>query len=268
MTKVVNPKLTSLIPDDDCVLNKTVGTLNWGVIKFIAPENVVQQKQIYDLNHFLHHCVNQKLNDITTLICQELVNDFQKKLDEISDKVPGDKRNELLDQTVTQLKEQMSFDTIYYYNSTRVMRDYRFEPEQLNDMFEAYKLNHSKELETGFSLDVTKQTCLRGLKFSGAFETLEEARARAKHVNVNIEPNIDAYVVPLGQWIPLDTTPDAVQDQEYNLEQLNSLMSKYNENVRDRNEFFEKRKQTMMSEARKANNQTLKANIRGSAPPP
>lgn len=263
MTKVINPKLTSLIPDDDCVINKSVGTLNWGVIKFIAPENIVQKKQIYDLNHFLHNSVNQKLIDISTAVCQELVAEFQKKLDQIGDKAPGEKRDDLLDQTITQLKNQMSFDADHY--STRILRDYRFDPDELNDAFESYKLSHAKELETGFGVDVTQQTCLRGLKFSGAFETLEEARARAKHVNVNIEPNINAYVVPLGQWVPLDTNPDAVQDQEYQLEKLNSMMSKYNENVRDRNEFFEKRRQSMISEARKSNNQTLKQNLLASA---
>ena len=91
-------------------------------------------------------------------------------------------------------------------------------------------------------------TSIRGIKNRGSFEDLNEAKSRASFCQ-NLEPAVDTFVAPLGHWLPLDISPDSIKDQEYQVEELNNLMHKYNENVEQRNDFFNKRRTQMIEES-------------------
>jgi hypothetical protein len=45
----------------------------------------------------------------------------------------------------------------------------------------------------------------------------------------------------VGKWTPWDPQPHEVKEQEYNNDQLNTLMKKYHENEDAREQFFEER---------------------------
>ena len=45
----------------------------------------------------------------------------------------------------------------------------------------------------------------------------------------------------VGKWTPWDPSPNEIQDQDYNNDQLNTLMKKYKENEDSREKFFEER---------------------------
>lgn len=64
---------------------------------------------------------------------------------------------------------------------------------------------------------------------------------------------LGVFVAPVGQWLPWDPDPDAIQDSDYMLPQLNELMKKYHDNVRDKNKHFEERKREMLDNANLTN---------------
>jgi len=261
MSVVNNPKYVNLVKDDECVIDRHVNQLNWGVIKFISPEDMIQKKAIFDLNRFLFHNVNQQLVDICTNICMNLTNEFNNNLNQQIERLEKDitPNSKATVEALNEVKQSMQMDPEFH--SARVLRQYRLDQDELNSRFETYKLENRRELEQEFGQQVNQRTSLRGFKLSGAFETLEEARKRAKHVNQDIEPNINAYAVPLNVWVPWDPNPDAIQDQEYQLEELNDLIGKYNDNTQKKNEFFEKRKREMIDKTRAQNNEELKKQI-------
>jgi hypothetical protein len=262
MSVVKNSKLVNLVPDDDDSLNKHVDKLKWCVVKFVSPEDNIQKKQLFDLNRFLYHDVNQQLVDMSTNIVMNVNNEFdssvEAKVKQLkSSKDPNDQR---LAESLLEIKKELKIDE--EYQSTKILRQYRIDQQEMIDRFETYKLENRQALEKDFAKEVTPQTCVRGFKVSGAYETLEEARSRAKHVNQDIEPHINAYAVPLRVWIPWDPNPDAAQDQEFMLDELNDLMGKYKEGVEAKNEIFEKRKRAMIDKAKEDNNALLKERLR------
>jgi len=51
---------------------------------------------------------------------------------------------------------------------------------ELTNRIETYTVDNHRELLDEFGENVSKRTCLRGFKLSGAFETLAEAKERRK----------------------------------------------------------------------------------------
>jgi len=258
MSIVNNPKLVNLIPDDDHVLNHHVGTLKWAVVKFISPENNIQKKYLYDLNRFLYNDVNKQLVDMSNCIVSNINNDFSTRLQRKIDSLQHENQKELVD-CLTEIKKELKLDDEFH--ATSVLRQYRIDQQDLKDRFDTYCLENRLALERDFAREVTPQTSIRGFKVSGASEELAEARSRAKHVNQDIEPYIHSYVVPMGRWVPWDPNPDAIQDQEYMLDELNNLMGQYKENAEAKNEVFQKRKTEMIDKIREQNNVAIKDSI-------
>jgi hypothetical protein len=67
------------------------------------------------------------------------------------------------------------------------------------------------------------------LKIKGVFDKLDEARGHAKYLHEN-DPTFDLYVVSMYEWLLLPPNHDAIADQEYHDETLNTLISEYREN--------------------------------------
>ena len=262
MSIVENSKLVHLVKDDDVVLNKFVDKLKWGVVKFISPEDNIQKKQLFDLNRFLYHNVNQQLVDMSNNIVTTVNNNFHSKIEQKINKLKSSKNkedNEMV-QMLNEIMSELSLDQ--EVESNKILRQYRLDQQDLTDRFINYQTDNRQALEKEFAKEVNSKTCIRGFKVSGAYENLSEAQERAKHVNNNIEPHINAYVVPLNVWVPWDPNPDAIQEQEFMLDELNDMMGKYKENVANRNEFFEKRKRMMIDQANLDNNKKLKEQLK------
>ena len=80
---------------------------------------------------------------------------------------------------------------------------------------------------------------MRGLKVRGSYSTQEEAAARAKKLQRN-DPIHNIYVAEVGKWLAWDPNPHNVKEQEYQEDELNSLMKTYKENEEAREEFYNK----------------------------
>jgi hypothetical protein len=83
---------------------------------------------------------------------------------------------------------------------------------------------------------------MRGLKVRGVYGSAEEASMRAKKLQRSDRLH-NIYLGAVGKWVPWDPSPNAIQDQEYAEDQLNSLMKKYKENDEMLEKFYTETRQ-------------------------
>ena len=57
------------------------------------------------------------------------------------------------------------------------------------------------------------------------------------------------HPAPVGKWLPVDFESDEIGNQEYMEDQLNHLMGRYHENLQQKNDYFNKRKNEMVNNA-------------------
>jgi hypothetical protein len=81
---------------------------------------------------------------------------------------------------------------------------------------------------------------MRGVKVRGVYGNPKEAEIKAKKLQGKDKYH-NIFMGEVGKWTPWDPAPHEVKDQEYNNDQLNTLMKKYKENEDSREQFFEER---------------------------
>jgi hypothetical protein len=87
-----------------------------------------------------------------------------------------------------------------------------------------------------------------GLKVRGTYPSQDQAAARARTLQKK-DPYHNVYVGEVGEWMPWDPAPEDVDEQEYPLDQLNTLMKAYKENAAKKDAFFEEEKRQKMAAA-------------------
>jgi hypothetical protein len=87
---------------------------------------------------------------------------------------------------------------------------------------------------------------MRGVKIRGVYGNPKEAEIKAKKLQGKDKYH-NIFMAEVGKWTPWDPSSYEVKDQEYNNDQLNSLMKKYKENEDSREKFFEERTKTSKS---------------------
>ena len=80
-----------------------------------------------------------------------------------------------------------------------------------------------------------------GVKIRGVFDEIESAKIQAKKIQAN-DPLFDVYLVELYKWLPIPPNTEAIENQEYQDEVLNTIISKHAEEQLKAKEFFEQRK--------------------------
>ena len=84
------------------------------------------------------------------------------------------------------------------------------------------------------------------------YESKREAEIRAK-VLQRRDPNFHVFVGQVGYWLPWDPNPDGVAEQEYSNDQLNTLMKKYQENRKYRDDVYANETEERKKAAREEN---------------
>lgn len=125
-----------------------------------------------------------------------------------------------------------------------------FSYEKVNEMYEDWKFSRDQKLEEEFHKIENFQTTIQGIKVRGVYSTEAEARAKAKKLHQK-DPNFHVWVAPVGYWLPYEPDPNAVQDQEHQVEELNQLTKQYFQNQQGKDELYQKVKQEKLDAARK-----------------
>jgi len=107
----------------------------------------------------------------------------------------------------------------------------------IQEAYEDFLYKNGSRLEEEFYAKNNFRTSVRGLKIRGVYGTQGEAVARSKKLQRN-DTIHNVFVGEVGKWLPWDPNPNAVAEQEYAEDQLNTLMKKYKENENARDTFY------------------------------
>lgn len=123
-----------------------------------------------------------------------------------------------------------------------------FKESKIQEAWDTYMLVHRQKLEDEFHKSNGFKTTMYGLKVRGAYPSQDQAAARARALQKK-DPYHNVYVGEVGEWMPWDPAPEEVDEQEYPLDQLNTLMKAYKENAAKKDAFFEEEKRQKMAAA-------------------
>ena len=87
-----------------------------------------------------------------------------------------------------------------------------------------------------------------GMKIRGVFDQQHEAMDHVKRL-IKLDPTFDIFVCDMYNWCLVPPDPEKVNDQTYQDETLNSIISGYRKNQIYAKEHFEERKREMMEQA-------------------
>jgi hypothetical protein len=216
-----NPKYIDLLDED-----KPIAGQKFACVSFVAPENLLKQKNLFFFQEFLKHY------------------DFTKSIEKF-----------------TQFLNFISFK--YNMNFDKLMEDFseytKSEKEEItyskvSDDWKNFLDAKEDDLEKSFNEQVNFQTNTRGVKIRGCFPTQQEAELRAKLLR-EVDPHHDIGVCPVGMWVPVNPEAYRTGRVEYLEEELNQLMSEKKTNEQKAKQQFEKRvrdaKENAISENKK-----------------
>jgi hypothetical protein len=95
-------------------------------------------------------------------------------------------------------------------------------------------------LDINFPDQNNNKTNIRGLKVRGVYTTNDEAKNRASYLH-KTDPSFHVFVGTVGQWLPWDPTADAINDEVFLEESLNTLVSEYKKQSDGRDSVFSNR---------------------------
>ena len=266
----VEPKTmkSALIVDPSLEVSCPDGTMkqNFGVISFISPEDRIKQRFFFTANKFLYYNVNKQLADSTTQIARDTntkMNDiFERNIEHY--KSSTDPAYGLVADALKKIQSELALNEEKTVSSA--LRQYRINHDELISQFDHYRDSNEKEISVEFNSKYDKGTSIRGFKVRGVYEDIQDAKTRGAFCRNNIEQGVHTYVFPIGRWCPWDPSPDAIADSDYMVDQLNEMMHKYNENVEQKNEFFQQHQRKLIEtgeeEREKSKREQLKASLK------
>jgi hypothetical protein len=241
-------KAEHLTVDPEIVIqcDKPTMTQKYALVSFVSPDDRIKQRFMYEANRFLFHDVNKQIMDTTTNLVKMVNANFAKILDNKIESYKSAK--DPVYKAAVEILEKTKQDFLLNEDEqvANTLRTYKIDQEELTDRFDAYKTLNNADLEKEFNLQFGKEPSVRGFKFRGAFENIDEARKRVSYLHKEVESFAHTFIVPPGHWVPWDPNADAVQDQEYMVPELNTLVGERKKNSEQKDEFFAKRKQMMM----------------------
>lgn len=186
---------------------------NYVCLSFLSPEEILKQKDVFMFEAFL----------------SKVSHDLRDMFAGLSNKYPDEKDG------IRMIQERYS---------------YLFDTRNLQDELNFFIANHSN-LEKEFFEKNNFQTCIRGIKVRGVFDTLREAEIRAQVLKKR-DDKFNVYVAQVGCWCPWSPNPDDIANQEFAETQLNTLMKNYKENQDLKDMFYEERKKDLKEMATKS----------------
>ncbi|MDA9629949.1 hypothetical protein N9S60_00180 [bacterium] len=220
-----NPKYIDLLDED-----KGIAGQKFACVSFVAPEELLKQKDLFMFQHFLKHW------------------DFTKSV-----------------QKFTQFLNFLSFK--YNLNFDKVMEDFKEYTKSekdtvtystIKDDWKNFLDAKEDDLEKEFNSEVDFQTNTRGVKIRGCFPTQQEAELRAKLLR-EVDPNHDIGICPVGVWVPVNPEAYRTGRVEYLEEELNQLMQEKKTNEEKAKHEFEKRVKEAKTNAIQENKKKAKA---------
>jgi hypothetical protein len=207
------------------------------LLSFLSPEKVLERKETYFFEQFLkNYEITWKTKNLEKFLAKQVM-DFNAKIDA---EVARLESAELKEASEICRQARIPVDIVLSSYQTFIKENAKeITATTIKESYDDYIFANEKKLEDDFFAKNNFQTTMRGLKVRGSYSTQEEAAARAKKLQRN-DPIHNIYVAEVGKWLAWDPNPHNVKEQEYQEDELNSLMKAYKENEEAREQFYNK----------------------------
>lgn len=205
------------------------------LLSFLSPEKVLARKDQFFFEQFLkNYEINYKTKNLEKFLAQQVL-DFNAKLDAEVARLEAAEQGdaaEICRKSRIPVGEVLgAYQTFIKENAKDITAT------TIKEAFDDFMFANEKRLEDEFFAKNSFQTTIRGLKVRGSYGTQEEAAARAKKLQRN-DPVHNIFVAEVGKWLAWDPSPSNVKEQEYQNDELNTLMKAYKENEEKREDFY------------------------------
>jgi hypothetical protein len=215
----------------------------YGCVSFISPEKEIAQKNDFLAYNFYKYQMKMvkkivdykfrqlsKNNDLGKLIDVTDVEKLNKSLLADLDRLDlSNVVNRYLYEEVKDNKE--GANTIEEEKAD--YSDFNEFQEKYLEEYENFKVSNDDRVQSEYDTAVDFKTNIRGVKLRGNFDTLKEARMRAKLLQKR-DPSFHVWVAQVGFWVPWDADPDKAPSSEYQEQGLQELAKKKRENEEKR----------------------------------
>lgn len=207
------------------------------LLSFISPEKVLERKEHYFFEQFLkNYEITWKTKNLEKFLAKQVI-DFNAKLDAEVNRLEA---AELKEASEICRQARIPVDIVLSSYQEYIKENAKdITATKIKEAYDDFMFSHEKKLEDDFFAKNNFQTTIRGMKVRGSYGTQEEATARAKKLQRN-DPIHNIFVAEVGKWLAWDPNPHNVSNQEYQEEELNSLMKAYKENEEAREQFYNK----------------------------
>jgi len=210
------------------------------LLSFLSPEKVLDKKELFFFQKFLKsYEVDWKVKNLE----KYLVDVVKHVNDQLDDRVKELEKNDQFDSAAICRKNRLSIDSVISTYSTFVQKNQSdLNKTKIVEAYDEFMYAHKGKLEEEFYALNEFHTSMRGVKVRGVFNNVKEAELKAKKLQQKDKYH-NIFMGDVGKWTPWDPSPHEVQEQDYNNDQLNTLMKKYKENEDSREKFFDERTQ-------------------------
>ena len=225
-----------------------IAAQRWCLLSFISPESVLNRKDPFFFSAFLKQYELQVRTKVLEEFLVKTVTRFNTHMEAEANRLSASDlsgASELCRKSILQL-EPFITDLQKFVKE----KQKELSASKLKDEYDDFMFKNQVQLEDEFYAKNDFRTTVRGLKIRGSYSTRDEAESRAKKLQ-KMDPDHNIFVGQVGKWLPWDPSPNAIQDQEYAEDQLNTLMKKYKENEEAREEFHREQRERAKKNATK-----------------
>jgi hypothetical protein len=207
------------------------------LLSFLSPEKVLERKDFYFFEQFMkNYEITWKTKNLEKFLAKQVL-DFNAKLESEAARLEA---AELSEASELCRNARIPVDTVLSAYQEYIKENAKdITSTKIKESYDDFMFTNEKKLEDDFFAKNNFQTSIRGLKVRGSYSNQQEATARAKKLQRN-DPIHNIYVAEVGKWLAWDPNPHNVADQEYQNDELNSLMKAYKENEEAREQFYNK----------------------------
>jgi len=236
MSKEVNYTEKEDFLDED----KEIPGQKFCLLSFLSPEKVLTSKDASFFSSFVKDYEIQYKTKKLEAFLAETVRTVNSKLE--AEAVKAEKLD-LSGIAVICRTSQVKMETVLADLEGYVRKNQaEIKETTIQEAYEDFLYKNGTRLEEEFYAKNNFRTSVRGLKIRGVYASQGEAVARSKQLQRN-DTIHNVFVGEVGKWLPWDPNPNAVAEQEYAEDQLNTLMKKYKENETARDTFYSEQRQ-------------------------
>ena len=208
------------------------------LLSFLSPEKVLDKKELFFFQTFLKtYEIDWKVKNLEKFLVdtvQGLNADLDQKASELEKK-------EQFDIAEICRKNRLRVDDVLTNYSSFIQKSRSdLTKTKITEAYDDFIHANKSKLEEEFYAKNEFRTSMRGVKVRGVYGNPKEAEIKAKKLQGKDKYH-NIFMGEVGKWTPWDPSPNEVKDQEYNNDQLNTLMKKYKENEDSREQFFDQR---------------------------